>query len=457
MISLSDLIRSDAPISTGATAVYPYKPVLEKKYRFVSRFDDEVELFRREGDLIHLPRALCPVGPNDHRDPGLTVSFPKAPVPRPNQVKIFAETAAFLKHGHSGLVSAYTGWGKTYLGYYAAWVVQKKTIVITTKDDIYKQWLKDAPTVLGIPEHEVGEIRGDKCEVVGTKFIVAMIHSLSKAGKYPPHILKLIREGVGLVIFDECHRVPADQFAAVIEMFPAKLRLGLSATIERSDGKELVLAAHIGPVRAQTEAELLVPKVLRVRTAWDCPRVLRSNKETGEKKVVMLPHEAGKTTHIEKIIAADPVRNRQIADIVKDVYDKGRQVVIFSTLIEHLHSLQRAYVELGIPGKDIGLYVGASTKAEIAHREKVKVRPVINTTFSMMSEGTNLPWLDTCLLAMPRSRVTQPVGRIRREYEGKALPVVIDMLDLDSPVFSGYASNRMAWYKSLGCEIVEIN
>ena len=44
------------------------------------------------------------------------------------------------------------------------------------------------------------------------------------------------------------------------------------------------------------------------------------------------------------------------------------------------------------------------------------------------------------MLAMPRANVTQPVGRIRREYADKEQPVVMDVVDNDSPVFSGYAT-----------------
>ncbi|QXN72667.1 DNA helicase [Rhodobacter phage RcZahn] len=454
MALLSEFIRHDKPLSTGATAVYPYTIQMERKYKFFSRFGEEVPLcFRDDAGFLHLPRALCPLGAKDERTAGKDVLFPTGPNPREYQHELFDETASFLKKGLSGVVSAYTGWGKTFLGYHAAYVTQKKTLVITTKDDIYKQWIADAPKVLGIPEHEVGEIRGDKCEVKGTKFVVAMIHSLSKDGKYPDWI----GDEFGLVIFDEVHRLPADQFLAVATMFPALLRLGLSATVERSDGKELLIHAHIGPIRAKTEGELLIPKVLRFTTAWECPRVLREDRITGEKKAVLMPHEPGRTVRMEKIIAADPVRNHQLADTFNMVYNKGRKLVVFSTLISHLETLKAATIELGVPGSDVGMYVGASTKAEIAHREKIKARPVLFTTFSMMSEGTNLPWLDTCALAMPRSKVTQPVGRIRREYEGKGEPVVLDFVDNSSPVFAGYAAARLKWYQKIGCVVKEMN
>ena len=71
----------------------------------------------------------------------------------------------------------------------------------------------------------------------------------------------------------------------------------------------------------------------------------------------------------------------------------------------------------------------------------------------MMSEGTSIDWIDTCILAMPRSAVTQPVGRIRREYPDKLPPVVMDVIDSDSPVFQGYANARLKWYRSIGCAV----
>jgi superfamily II DNA or RNA helicase len=280
-----------------------------------------------------------------------------------------------------------------------------------------------------------------------------MIHSLSKVGKYPDWIV----EGFGLVIFDECHRLPADQFSEVADMFPALLRLGLSATPERSDGKELLVLAHIGPIRAKTEAQLMIPKVLRFGSAWECPRVLRADKDSGERRVVRLPHEPGKTTHLEKMIAADSIRNHLIGELIDGAFKKGRQTVVFSTLHEHLKALHRVCREAyGISGRQMGYYIGATSKADKESREREKVKPIVFTTYAMMSEGTSLDWLDTCILAMPRSSVTQPVGRIRREYPDKKPCVVMDVVDGDSPVFQGYANSRLRWYKQIGAEVTEM-
>lgn len=733
MASLHELLRHDDPLETSGMCAYPYKPALERKYKFFSRFGEEVDLFHRDQqnpDVIWLPRALCPVGPNDKRTDGKAVVFPKKPTPKPNQVQLFAEVNDFLLKGQSGLALAYTGFGKTVVGFNAAAALQRKTLVITTKDDIYKQWLEGAQKFLGLPWHRVGEIRQDKCEVVDTDFCVAMIHSLSQVGKYPswivdefglvifdecnpagtlvdgvpiedrkvgdevwsygkdglvkrrvsrvtkktgdrfvkieagdqelvsteyhpvfvhgvgfipqalmevgdvvyslqgfggtheteeaasrqgpagdllsevssgsvvrahdeeqsdlhagsagqdrggsereaftvqtwreregfdeaataivgcfvefdpgaraPHRLRrrsveeglaeIVRrghcttreeacdrarwafaqyfegagfrcpegQGVGFVRVDRvevkeragavglgwcgedgsvyeleiddthtffangvlthnCHRVPADNFQTVAGMFPARLRLGLTATLERSDGKELMLHAHIGPVRAKTQAQLMVPKVLRYNTGWLCPRVPRTDKDTGQTVFTRMPHEPGRTVQIEKVMAANDDRNHMICEVIQTCYDKGKKIVVFSNLIDHLKSLQRHLVKLGVSGKDIGFYIGATTKAEKEAREKVKVKPVILTTYTMMAEGTDIPWLDTCVLALPRARVTQPVGRVRREYEGKGTPIVIDFIDGDSAVFAGYAASRKSWYDSINAAIIDMD
>ena len=457
MSTLSELRMTQKPLSTGATAVYPWSATLQERFRFKSRFGDEVLLFQmHDGKTIHLPRALCPTGEIDERVQGELVSFPKSPTPRPHQVELFGETSAFIQAGLSGVVCAYTGYGKTVLGYHAAAVLNRKTLVITTKDDIYQQWINGAcggegsPNFLGLTRDQVGEIRGKKVKVAGCPFVVGMIHTLCREGKITPEIAAQF----GLVIFDECHRAPAEQFSHVLAMFPALIRLGLSATPGRSDGKDLLWKAHIGPIRAKTEAQLMVPKVLRFTSDWKCPRVYRMSEETGEKELVILPHDAGKTTHIEQAMAADPERNKMLASLCKDALDKGRKTVVFSTVHTHLEALYLACNrEFGVPADSMGFYVHAATKAEKAQRELEKVKPLVFTTYGMMGEGTSLDWLDTCILAIPRAQVAQPVGRIRREYPDKKLPVVMDVVDKDSPVFAGYANSRARWYREIGCVV----
>lgn len=448
-----DLQVSNPPLWVGSNAVYKSSQYYLDKFTVTSKFGDEIKLYKEFDGLVYLPRACCPIPPDDRRSLGVSVVFKKEPVPRANQVEVFNSVKTAILSGKSGVVSAYTAFGKTVLGYYAASVLQKKTLVITTKDDIYRQWKDGASKFLGLTPSEIGEIKGPKCARSSTKFVVAMLQSLSKVGKYP----ELDVSEFGLVIFDEVHRLSAPHFSAVVDMFPAKIRLGLSATVNRSDGKEFLFAAHIGPIIAETVLEERIPKVIRLCSKWECPRVSRLNKEAGVVEYVPIHHTMGQTRHVEKILAIDPSRNHLICSAINDSYRKGRKILVFSTLHNHLESLARMCIsDFDIPSKDIGFYIGATTKASREKRDKCKTRPILFTTYSMAGEGTSIDWLDTCLLAMPIARPIQPIGRIRRMYPDKKDPVVIDIVDNGSSVFSVYAKSRLKHYSGIGCVIKDI-
>jgi superfamily II DNA or RNA helicase len=52
----------------------------------------------------------------------------------------------------------------------------------------------------------------------------------------------------GLVVFDECHHLPGAAYALAARASLAPYRLGLTATPERSDGRDAELATLIGPI-----------------------------------------------------------------------------------------------------------------------------------------------------------------------------------------------------------------
>jgi superfamily II DNA or RNA helicase len=103
---------------------------------------------------------------------------------------------------------------------------------------------------------------------------MARVKSVTPVGEAPvydievPYTHNFVANGM---VVHNCHRVAADQFSSVCFNVPAKLRLGLSATPERQDGKEFVLHAHIGPIRVKTKVLAMLPKVLVYTPDWECP------------------------------------------------------------------------------------------------------------------------------------------------------------------------------------------
>jgi hypothetical protein len=73
----------------------------------------------------------------------------------------------------------------------------------------------------------------------------------------------------------------------------------------------------------------------------------------------------------------------------------------------------------------------------------------------MASEAMNIKTLNTVILASPRKKVEQSVGRIMRERpsERKVLPLIIDIIDSHG-MYLGQWRKRKMFYKSCGYKIL---
>ncbi len=428
------------PLSTGASAVYPYSEFLAEEFTAESRFDDTYFMYRVFGKgkakKIALPRRLCPVGPNDLRVVGSHTNFESSFEPRSEaQSRIINESASRLIKGQSFITEAPTGFGKTYCALEVVARVKLKTLVIVTKEDSRDQWYKAAREVLCLDHDEIGFIQGDQCDVLGKKFIIGMVQSLSISGRYSVNTFN----DIGLTIWDEVHRVGADVFSNTCWLLPSKRRWGLSATPWRRDGKEALIFAHIGPVKVRTKLLQLVPNIMRVKTNAKFPKGLKYNgKAMG---------------HVTRMLGHDLKRNHFIAKFIKKARDLNRICIVFSDSLDHLDYLNSAIKKVGVPAKDIAYYVGGLTKDE---REKAKAKPVILATYAYTSEATDIPWLDTMVMATPKANVVQIVGRVLREHPNKPTPLVLDLVD-PLKIYQNFGTKRLKWYHEIGAEIKEVS
>lgn len=438
-------------ISIGAGGLYPYSDALYAKCAAATNFGDVynpaviVPSGVTDKAFLLVPRNMVKSYRADNRVSGQNVVFNSSFVPRNSeQARVVKETVEHLRDGKSFMVQSPTGSGKTVMSMEIMAQIGKKTLVVVTKQDIFDQWVDAAKNVLGLELGvDVGVIKGNVCNVTGKKLVIALVQSVSKMGRYSPSTFNQF----GLVIFDEAHRVAADVFSHACYNIPAKLRLGISASGERTDGKSQVLRAHIGPTLVVSKQVPMIPKVIRQHTQWRVP--LSKDRYTGQ--VRQVPHSPGKCMHIIKRMSHDAARNRLISNFVVAAFKSGRRIIVQSDTLEHLDILKQVFVLAGIPPTEIAFYVGNMTKAQY---ENAKTKHVILATYKMTAEGTDIPQLDTLVMATPKADVLQIVGRVIRQFEGKKKPVVFDLIDSDSPVFNGYANKRMKYYSSLTKEIV---
>lgn len=428
------------PNMVHSASVYPDDPQIRSHFTRLSSYDEDIVLYKVRNTIggkswLWAPREACPMAEVDRRAVGESVNFHLKFEPRnKEQARVIAEASDLLVKDQSFIIRAPTGFGKTAVTMPLIAAVGRKTLIVVTKEDVKIQWRKAVKQFLQLSDNDIGYIQGDICNVVGKKVVIAMIQSACKEGRYP----KGTFSSFGLFIADEVHRLGADQFSQVAWQVPALVRLGLSATPKRKDGKDIIFRSHIGPVRVVTDQIPMVPKIIRVVSDWTPPYKM---------KVV-----AGRTMHVNKAIAGDRARNALMADFISQAYSKGRNVVFFSDLREkHLEPMFDFLRMRGIPARDIGFYVGGLTE----HQQDVaKAKQVVLTTYAMCSEATDAPWWDTAVLGTPRSDVVQIVGRITREYPDKNPPVVFDVIDLKPPILQGYAKSRLRFYQELGAEVV---
>ncbi|MBM4366701.1 MAG: DEAD/DEAH box helicase family protein [Deltaproteobacteria bacterium] len=152
--------------------------------------------------------------------------------PRPYQD---AAVAAWREARWRGIVVLPTGAGKSFVAERCISVAQRSTLVVVPTLDLLSQWMGNLRAAFGV---EVGALGGgvhDIRDLTVATYDSAWMH----VDKYGHRF--------GLVVFDEVHHLPAPAYMRAAEGLIAPLRLGLTATLERPDGRHQDLFPVVGP------------------------------------------------------------------------------------------------------------------------------------------------------------------------------------------------------------------
>ncbi|MCW3060093.1 MAG: type restriction protein res subunit, partial [Capsulimonas sp.] len=127
--------------------------------------------------------------------------------------------------------------GKTVLALTAIAAMQVTTLVVVPTIDLLHQWHDTICARFGLEPDAVGMIGGG----FRTRRPVTVITYDSAA--MPRRDLS----DIGLLVFDEAHHLPSASYRTIATRCAAPFRLGLSATLERADGRHDDLTTLIGP------------------------------------------------------------------------------------------------------------------------------------------------------------------------------------------------------------------
>ncbi|HVB20678.1 MAG TPA: DEAD/DEAH box helicase [Ktedonobacteraceae bacterium] len=236
-------------VSTAALLDILFGPHLPAEVRVAMGRD------KRHGFLRTLPMHLSKVK-HALRQHGtnFTVAFEEQPA-LPYALSLSMESRPYqdealtqwLAAGSAGVVVLPTGAGKTFVAAMAIAETGLWTLAVVPTLDLLQQWRVALASALSLTPEDIGIFGGGEKE-----FQPITVITYDSAALYPRELSRF-----GLLIFDECHHLPAPTYRQIAESAFTPLRLGLSATPERSDMAHTDLDELIGPeVYRRSPAEL---------------------------------------------------------------------------------------------------------------------------------------------------------------------------------------------------------
>ena len=326
----------------------------------------------------------------------------------------------------NAIINAFVSWGKTFTALAVAAKLGQKTLVVTHTVSLRTQWEKEIRKVFGIEPGIIGSGKYD----ISPPIVVGNIQTLYKLrGK--------IEKEFGTIIIDECHHIPANTFSKLVDASYARYKIGLSGTVQRKDGKHVIMPDYFGHTKFTPPKEnYMEPTIEVIQTKirfMDGAKIPWANRIND----LVRQEEYGKL----------------ICFLAAAYRKQGHKVLLLS---DRVYFLKRVKETLG---EHCELITG---EVPLAEREKKIERvqsgkvDILLGTQSIFSEGISVNPLSCLILATPVSNtplLTQLVGRVIREYPGKIDPVVVD-INLKGKTAEKQAKLRLGHYLQQGYNVL---
>ena len=239
-----------------------------------------------------------------------------------------------------------------------------------------------------------------------------------------------------MIIVDEAHLCPADLFSTALNNLNAKIKIGISATPKRKDGKHVYLSDYFSPfiISAKDPRQVNDPSVKIVQTDFKFP---------------VIDPKRDWSRQLNKLCA-----NKQYLELIAkhaiQMIANRRCPLILGERVQMLKDLQKLIpTSVCLIGE-----TDESTRKDVLTNVGGKYKAVLST--KLFDEGISCHRLDTLFLTCPNNnpiKLEQRIGRIIREHSEKQLPVIVDFW-LRGPIVHRQQTKRLEWYKQRGYYIL---
>ena len=396
-------------------------------------------LYEEREDEIGVPRhfGLTYFGSFEDKTISKSVAWPELregfSFRKGQEESVHTITEVFRKGQYGALLEAKTGSGKSVMSLIIAARLKVPVLVFTHKDDLASQWKSYAEEFF--PGVKIGHVQQDTWDYKDKHLVTISAQTFySRQDKIPADFWSHF----GFTIWDEMHRYSARTFETALRHAPSKYRLGVSATFRRKDGLEGVWTHHIGKIEHVCTTPHLVGHYIQIPWKTDLSEKWLSHK--------------GRVSYSKYVtaIAQNILYNKWLAEQCIEAAKASRKVLVVSERKEQLSDI-RSRIFRSSPDCTVGLYVGSWEKAKYTEEQLQASAKcdIILGTYQKISEGTNIPDLDTIYLGTPRSDIEQSVGRIQRPHEGKQGILVVDPV-FQTPLGRRSGAKRKKMYEKLG-------
>ncbi|MBE2181416.1 MAG: DEAD/DEAH box helicase family protein [Chthoniobacterales bacterium] len=277
-------------------------------------------------------------------------------------------------------------------------------------------------------------------------------------------------EVADVLVVDECHHGPAEQWESIIRNCGATIRWGMTATPYRKDDLAGRVFSLLGPIIYDIDRIALesAGHLTRARVTFhgindkdemarQIERVAQAEWESRMRRWPRLdPVEQRKRCLWQAAqqigIVDNARRNRYAQALARELVQAGRSLLMLIGSVEHGAALAE-----GIPGAAV-VYSKLGAKVRRQRIEAARsgdLRCLIAT--SLADEGLDIPRADTLILVhggRSAAKLEQRTGRVLRAFEGKEHGEIHDFTDVQHGMLAAQARSRSYVYKKLGYEVI---